>query len=323
MTFLRLLTRTLVVSLAFAGPAFAQQPFPGHPLRFVVPYLPGGTTDLVARVVGERMSQTLGQPVVIENRGGAGGNIGMNVVAHAAPDGYTFGFGAISTNALNPHIYKDTGFDPRRDFTAIGMLGYSTIVVEVASQTPVHDVKELIAYAKAHPGTGFGTAGAGTSMHLAGMLFSRDAGAGLVHVPYRGSAPAINDMMGGTLPMMFDNLPASLALIQSGKLRALAVTGSQRNPSLPTVPTLAEAGYPATVVDPWFGIYAPAGVPPAIVQKLNAALNEALARPDVKDKLVAAGFTPKSSTPQELETLTQKEYVRLGEIAREAHMAVD
>jgi tripartite-type tricarboxylate transporter receptor subunit TctC len=312
-----------LVAALVGGTAFAQQPFPTHPIRFVVPYLAGGTTDLVARVVGERMTQTLGQPVVIENRGGAGGNIGMNVVAHAAPDGYTIGFGAISTNALNPHIYKDVGFDPRKDFTAIGMLGYSTIVMEVGAQQPIKDVRELIVYAKAHPGLGYGTAGVGTSMNLAGVLFSQATDTKLQHVPYRGSAPGINDMMGGTLPMMFDNLPASLSLIQSGKLRALAVTGSQRNPSLPDVPTLAEAGYPQTTVEPWFGVYAPAGVPAAIVQKLNAALVDALSRPDVKDKLTAAGFTPKGSTPDALETLTQAEYVRLGKIARDAHMTVE
>lgn len=319
---LRLALATAFASLSTAA-AVAQQPFPSHPIRFVVPYLPGGTTDLVARVVGDRMGQTLGQPVVVENRGGAGGNIGMNVVAKSAPDGYVIGFGAISTNALNPHIYKNVGFDPRKDFTAIGMLGYSTIVVEVAQQLPVHSIAELIAYAKQHPGMGYGTAGVGTSMNLAGTLFSQATHTELTHVPYKGSSPGITDMMGGTLPMMFDNLPASLPHIQAGKLRALAVTGSQRNPSLPDVPTLAEVGYPQTTIDPWFGVYAAAGTPASIVQKLNAALVEALARPDVRDKLVAAGFTPKSSTPQELETLTQKEYVRLGTIARDAQMVAE
>jgi tripartite-type tricarboxylate transporter receptor subunit TctC len=247
----------------------------------------------------------------------------MTVVAHAAPDGYTIGFGAISTNALNPHIYQDIGFDPRRDFTAVGMLGYSTIVVEVAQQTPVHNVEELIAYAKKNPGLVYGTAGAGTSMNLAGVLFSQTTDTKLVHVAYRGSSPGITDMIGGTLPMMFDNLPASLPLIQSGKLRALAVTGSQRSSSLPDVPTLTEAGYPATLVEPWFGVYAPAGVPAAVVQKLDGALVEALATPAVRDKLIAAGFTPKSSTPQYLETLTRSEYDRLGKIAHDAHMRIE
>ncbi len=314
----------VVLSTAlWSASAAAQQPFPAHQIRFVVPYLPGGTTDLVARVVGDRMSQTLGQPVVIENRGGAGGNIGMNVVAKAAPDGYTIGFGAISTNALNPHIYKNVGFDPRHDFTAIGMLGYSTIVVEVPSSSPVHGIPDLIAYAKQHPGLGYGTAGVGTSMNLAGALFSQATNAELTHIPYKGSSPGITDMLGGTLPMMFDNLPASLPQIQAGRLRALAVTGSQRSASLPDVPTLAEVGYPQTTVEPWFGVYAPAGVPAAVVQKLNAALVEALARPDVRDKLVAAGFTPKSSTAEALETLTQAEYVRLGKIARDAHLMAE
>ena len=312
--------RALLVALALCGCAPARA---ADTIRFIVSYLAGGTTDLVARVVGARMSELLGQPVVIENRGGAGGNIGMGVLAKAPADGTVIGFGALSTNALNPHIYKEMAFDPRKDFTAVGMLGYSTIVLEVGAQQPIRNVADLIAYAKQHPGASYGTAGAGTSMNLAGVLFAQTTHTDLSHVPYKGSSPGITDMIGGSIPMMFDNLPASLPLIQSGKLRALAVTGSQRSPTLPDVPTLAESGLAGFSVEPWFGIYAPAGLPPKIVQKLNRALVEALATPEVRNKLLTAGFTPRSSSPQELETLTQSEYVRLGQIARDAHMAVE
>ncbi len=313
----------VALTLPLAAGLAQAQAFPAKPIRFVVPYLPGGTTDLVARTVGEHVAQKLGQPVVIENRAGAGGNIGMDAVAKAAPDGYTVGFGAISTNALNPHLYRRMPFDPRKDFSAIAMLGYSTIVLEVGPAVPVKDVREFIAHAKQHPGLQFGTAGAGTSMHLAGVMFAQMAGVDLVHVPYKGSVPGITDMVGGHLPAMFDNLPASLPHIQAGKLRALAVAGRQRSPSLPDVPTLAEAGLAGYEVDPWFGLYGPAGMDPKVVQVLNAAFVEALAAPAVRDKLLKAGFTPQGSTPQELERLTQAEFQRLGQVARRAQMSVD
>lgn len=309
--------------LCAAGPLAAQDAFPAKPIRFIVPYAAGGTTDLVARTVGARMAQTLGQPVVIENRGGAGGNIGMDAVAKAAPDGYTVGMGAISTNALNPHIYKKMPFDPRKDFTPIGQLGNSTIVLEVGPALPVKNVAELIAHARKNPGLPYSTAGAGTSMHLAGVLFGQVSKTELTHVPYKGSAPLITDLIAGQVPVAFDNLPASLPHIQSGKLKALAVAGSQRSPALPDVPTLAEAGLADYAVEPWFGVYGPAGMPAAVVQRLEKALQDALAEPAVKDKLLAAGFTPRGSTAAEFGALTQREYERLGKVARDAHMAAD
>lgn len=313
---------TALLGLA-ADPLAAQEAFPAKPIRFIVPYAPGGTTDLVARTVGARMSQTLGQPVIIDNRAGAGGNIGMDVVAKSTPDGYTVGMGAISTNALNPHIYKKMSFDPRKDFTAIGLLGNSTIVLEVNASLPVKSVAELLAHVRKNPGLPYATAGAGTSMNLAGVLFAQMSKTEWVHVPYKGSGPLITDLIGGQVPVAFDNLPASLPHIQSGKLRALAVAGSHRSLALPDVPTLAEAGLPGYAVEPWFGVYGPAGLPPAVAQRLNKALAEALAEPAVKDKLLAAGFTPRSSTAAELDALTKSEYERLGKVARSANMSND
>ncbi|MCT9127192.1 Bug family tripartite tricarboxylate transporter substrate binding protein [Cupriavidus gilardii] len=328
----RHLPRRTVLGIALAGlataivglptPASAAE-YPTKPIRFIVPYAAGGTTDLVARTVGQRVAEKLGQPVVIENRPGAGGNIGMEAVAKAAPDGYTIGFGAISTNALNPHIYKAMPFDPRRDFTAVSLLGTSTIVLEVGNQLPVKTVAELVAYARRNPGLTYATAGTGTSMHLAGAMFAQMTGTSLTHVPYKGSSPAINDMLGGHIPVMFDNLPASLPHIQAGKLPALAVAGSTRSPALPNVPTLAEAGLAGYSVEPWFGVYGPPGMPADIVQKLNAAFVEALGSAAVRDKLVQAGFNPKSSSAAELQSLTQAEYEKFGKVARSANITVD
>ena len=318
-----LATLTTVVAPWLSQDVNAQSAFPSKPIRFIVPYTAGGTTDLVARVVGQKVSDKLGQPVVIENRGGAGGNIGMDAVAKAPADGYTIGFGAISTNALNAHIYKTMAFDPRKDFTAISLLGQSTIVLEVPAASPIKTVADLIDAAKKNPGLPYATAGAGTSMNLAGVLFAQMTQTELTHVAYKGSGPAINDMLGNTIGVMFDNLPASLPHIQSGKLRALAVAGKARSPSLPNVPTLAEAGLPGYAIDPWFGVYGPANLPEAVLKALNQAFVEALALPEVKDKLLLAGFTPRSSSAQELAALSASEYERLGAVARKAKMSAD
>jgi tripartite-type tricarboxylate transporter receptor subunit TctC len=318
------LVATAVIGLPFAAATTAQAAdYPTKPIRFIVPYTAGGTTDLVARTVGQKVSEKLGQPVIIENRGGAGGNIGMDAVAKAAPDGYTIGFGAISTNALNPHIYKSMAFDPRKDFTAISLLGTSTIVLEVPATSPIKSVADLIAAAKKAPGLPYATAGAGTSMNLAGVMFAQMTGTELTHVAYKGSGPAINDMLGNTIGVMFDNLPASLPHIQAGKLRALAVAGPARSPSLPDVPTIAEAGLKGYALDPWFGVYGPANLPAPIVKALNDAFTEALALPDVKDKLTQAGFTPRGSSAEALAKLTQSEYQRLGDVAKKAGMTAD
>ncbi|MBC7709412.1 MAG: tripartite tricarboxylate transporter substrate binding protein [Rhizobacter sp.] len=316
-------TSLALVAAICVLPTAALPTFPTKPIHFIVPYLPGGTTDIVARTVAQKVSEALGQPVIVENRAGAGGNVGMDAVAKAAADGYTIGFGAISTNALNPHVYKSMAFDPRKDFAAISLLGYSTIVLEVGADTPIKTVADLISAAKKAPGMTYGTAGAGTSMHLAGVLFALTTQTELTHVAYKGSMPGINDMMGGHIKVMFDNLPASLPHIQSGKLRALAVAGAARSPSLPDVPTLAEAGLKGYAVDPWFGVFAPVNVPAAVLQKLNQAFVEALALPEVKEKLLRAGFTPKSSSSAELDALARTEFERLGKIARDARMTAE
>lgn len=297
--------------------------FPDKPIKLIVPWAAGGSTDAIARAMAQRMSQTLGSSVIVDNRPGAAGQIGTEAAAKAAPDGYTIGFGAISTNALNPHIYKSMAFDPRKDFTAISLLGTSTIVLEVPATSPIKSVADLVAAAKKSPGLPYATAGAGTSMHLSGVMFAQMTGTELTHVAYKGSGPGITDLLGGTIGVMFDNLPASLPHIQAGRLRALAVAGPTRSPSLPEVPTIAETGLKDYAVDPWFGVYGPANLPPAVVQALNKAFTTALAMPEVKDKLLAAGFNPRGSSAEALTQLTQSEYQRLGDVARKAAMSVD
>lgn len=297
--------------------------YPTKPITFIVPYTAGGTTDLVARTAGQKVAEKLGQAVIVENRPGAGGNIGMDAVAKAAPDGYVIGFGAISTNALNPFVYPKMPFDPTKDFTGVSMLGASSVVLEVGPSLKVDNVKDLVAYAKTHPGTSFGTPGAGTSMHLAGVMFDQLTGAGMQHVPYKGSAQALNDLLGGHLPVMFDNLPASLPHINAGKVRALAVTGSKRAPALPDVPTLAELGYAGAVVDPWFAVYGPAGMSAEVTGILSEVFQSALAMPDVKDKLEKAGFMPYGSTPQEVERLTQSQHDAFKALSQKVKLSAD
>ncbi|AMG46647.1 Bug family tripartite tricarboxylate transporter substrate binding protein [Achromobacter ruhlandii] len=316
--------RGLAALALIHGAAAAQAAgYPAKPIVFIVPYTAGGTTDLVARTAGAKVAEKLGQPVIVENRPGAGGNIGMDAVAKAAPDGYTIGFGAISTNALNPFVYPSMPFDPTKDFTGISMLGASSVVLETGPSLKAGSVKDLVAYAKQHPGTAFGTPGTGTSMHLAGVMFDQLTGAGMQHIPYKGSAQALNDLLGGHLPILFDNLPASLPHIKSGKVHALAVTGSKRAPALPDVPTLAELGYGGAVVDPWFAVYGPARMPPEITAALSEAFQAALAMPDVKDKLEQAGFMPYGSTPAEVERLTRSQYESFKALSQKVKLSAD
>lgn len=311
---------TLSFSSLVANAAGPAANFPSEPIKFIVPYSPGGTTDLVARTVGKKVADELGQPVIIENKPGAGGNIGMTQVAQAKPDGYTVGMGAISTNAVNPHLYKEMKFDPRKDFTPIVMLGTSTIVLEVHPSVPVSNVSEFIEYAKKNPGLIYGAAGTGTSMHLAGVLFGQMTNTNLEHVAYKGSAPALTDLMGNQIQVMFDNLPASLPHIKAGKLKALAVAGAKRNPQLPDVPTIAEAGVKDYAVDPWFALYGPAGIAPEVVAKLNKAFSTALNSQEVKTVLENAGFNPEASTSEALAKLSASEYDRWGEIVKQAKL---
>lgn len=291
----------LAVAMALAAPCAASaQDYPSRPVVLVSPFPPGGSVSLVARVVAEKMSETLGQSIVVENCGGAGGTIGARYVAKSAADGYTLLLGYTGTLAIGPSLYTNAGFEPRKDFAAVGRIGSAPTMLVVHPSLPVHSVGELIAYAKANPGKlNYGSAGIGTVGHLAGELFGSMAGIELTHVPYKGTGPAITDLLGGHIPMMFTPIPTAHGQAESGLLRALAVTSAQRSSLLPDLPTVAESGLPGYEAALRYGLVAPAGTPRAIVERLNKELRLALAAEDVRQRLAADGAEVLPSTPEE------------------------
>ena len=291
----------LVALVAIAAPlAAAAQDYPTRPVVLVSPFPPGGSVSLVARIVAEKMGETLGQSIVVENRGGAGGTIGARSVAKSPPDGYTLLLGYTGTLAIGPSMYPNAGFDPRKDFAPVGRIGTAPTLLVVHTSVPVHSVAELIAYAKANPGKlNFGSAGIGTVGHLAGELMATMAGLRLVHVPYKGTGPAITDLLGGHIPMMFTPVPTAHAQAESGLLRALAVTGAERSSLLPDLPTVAESGLPGYEAALRYGLVAPAGTPRAIIERLNKELRTALAAEDVRSRLAADGAEVLPSTPEQ------------------------
>jgi tripartite-type tricarboxylate transporter receptor subunit TctC len=306
-----------------AGGALAQN-YPTKPIRLVVPFPPGGTTDILAREAGARLSISLGQPVVIDNRPGAGGNIGADLVAKSAPDGYTLLMGTVGTHAINPSLYSKMPYDHVKDFTPVILVAGVPNVLEVTPSLPVNSVADLIKLAKDKPGQlNFASSGSGTSIHLSGELFKAMAGVDMTHVPYKGSAPALTDLIGGQVQLMFDNLPSSLAQIRAGKLRAVAVTSAQRAPALPNVPTIAESGLPGFEASSWFGILAPAGTPPAIVARINADVNQWLATADAKDKLLAQGAVAAGGTPGDFAAHIRAETEKWAKVVKISGAKVD
>jgi tripartite-type tricarboxylate transporter receptor subunit TctC len=291
----------LAILLVLAAPlaAFAQA-YPTRPIVLVSPFPPGGSVSLVARIVAEKMSETLGQSVVVENRGGAGGTIGARFVAKSPPDGYTLLLGYTGTLAIGPSLYPNAGFEPRKDFAAIGRIGSAPTMLVVHPSVPVHSVAELIAYAKARPGeVNFGSAGIGTVGHLAGELLATMAGVKLTHVPYKGTGPAITDLLGGHIPMMFTPIPTAHGQAEAGLLRALAVSSAQRSSLLPDLPTVAESGLPGYEAALRYGLVAPAGTPRPIVERLNKELRQALTADDVRQRLATDGAEVLPSSPEE------------------------
>ena len=295
------IVRALVACLfAVHAAAALAQPYPSKPVRIVVPFPAGGTTDILAREVAQRLTQTLGQPFVVDNRPGAGGNIGAELVAKSPADGYTFLMGTVGTHAINASLYSRMPYDHVRDFAPVILVAGVPNVLVVNPSVPVHSVQELIAYAKANPGKlNFASSGNGTSIHLAGELFKVMTGVQMSHVPYKGSAPALADLVGGQVQLMFDNLPSSLQLIKGGKLRPLAVTSAQRSSALPDLPTVAEAGLPGFEATSWFGLLAPAGTPPDVIAKVNGEVATWLASPEAKDKLASLGAIAAGGSPED------------------------
>ena len=310
--------------LALVAPLAGAQAWPAKPIKWVVPFAPGGTTDILARTVGEKLAQALGQPVIIENKPGAGGGVGAELVARAAPDGYTIMGGTISTHAINASLYKNLPYDPVKDFVPIVLLARVPNMLVVNPDVPAKNVAELIVLLKANPGKyTFASSGNGTSQHLSGELFKSMSGTDMQHIPYKGSPPALQDVMGGQVTMTFDNITTAWPLAKSGKLRALAVTTATRSSIAPDVPTLAESGLPGFEVGSWQGVFAPAGTPPDIVRRLNAEIVRILGLPDVKEKLAGLGAELVGNTPEEFAVLVKAEVVKWADVVRKSGAKVD
>ncbi len=307
---------------ALALPVCAQG-YPNKPIKVVVPYAPGGNMEHWRGTL-EKVSQLLGQPLVMENRAGAGGNIGTDYTAKSPADGYTLVIGTIGTHAINASVYAKMPYDVIKDFTPVVFLATMTNVAMVNPATPVKSMQEFIDYAKANPGKlNFASPGNGSSAHLTGEMFKQVTGVAMQHVPYKGSAPALMDLIAGRIDIMFDNIPLPLPHIRAGKLRGLAVTAAQRSPSLPELPTLAEAGVPGFDVSSWYGIYAPAGLPQEMVAKLNAAFNEALRAPEIRERLTTQGWTVTGGTPEQFAAHTQAELERWARVVKSANVRID
>ena len=280
--------------------ARAQADFPTRPITLIVPYAAGGGNDVLARGVAEPMGKTLGQAVVIENHGGAGGSLGTRQVAKSAPDGYTLGLGGTGTLAVDPTLYPNVGYNPRKDFAPVGLIATSPLIILVNPSLPAHNVQELIALAKKQPGKlNYASAGRGSGIHLGTVLFALTAGIELTHIPYKGSGPALTDLLGNHVAIYFSSLPPAIGLVKEGKLRALGVTGLKRSPIFPDVPTVAEQGLPGFEAVLHYGIVAPAGTPRPIIDKLNAALRTALNSDEVHKRIATEGAEPLPTTPDQ------------------------
>src|SRR5207248_3216491 len=300
------------------------QGYPTRPIRLVVPFPAGGTTDILAREVAQKLTEGLGQAVVVDNRPGAAGNIGSDLVAKSAPDGYTLLMGTVGTHAINPSLYSKMPYDHVKDFAPVVLVAGVPNVLVINPTLPFKSVQDLIAYAKANPGKlNFASSGSGTSIHLSGELFKVMAGVQMTHIPYKGSAPALQDLLAGQVQLMFDNLPPSLPQIKAGKLRALAVTSATRAPALPDVPTLAESGLPGFEASSWFGILAPAGTPAPIVAKLNAEVANWLATPEAKEKLLKQGANPAGGTPQDFAKHIAAETAKWAKVVKDSGAKID
>ena len=297
--------------------------FPNQPIRMVVPYPPGGPTDITARVVAAEMSKTIGQNIVIDNRPGASGMIGSEMVTKSTPDGYTLLANA-SIHVINPSVYPDMRFDAIKDFTPITQLAQVPLVLVVPANSPIKSVKDLVEYAKANPGkVNFGSAGSASAQHLAGESFKIAAGIQMQHIPYKGSAPALTDLAGGQLQLMFDSMPSATPMINSGKLRAIAVTTTTRAKARPDLPTIAESGFPGFDISTWYAYWAPKGTPADVVEKLAASAAQALKNPEVIAKYEAMGAEPVGSTPAQFAAYVESEAKKWSDIVKKSGAKLD
>jgi tripartite-type tricarboxylate transporter receptor subunit TctC len=326
MNFFRKLPVVLTM-LAAVGAVHAQDPaanYPDHPVKVIVPFPPGGATDIVGREISDRLARAFGQPFVVENRSGASGNIGMEAAARSAPDGYTLVVGAPQTLTINPQLFKSNPFNPQKELDPIVVVATVPNVLIINPKLEISSVKDLIQYAKERPGkVNFGSSSIGGTPHLSSELFKSMTGTEIMHIPYRGSAPALVDLMGGQIDMMFDNLPASLPHIKSGRVKALAVTTTQRSSSAPELPTMEEAGVKGFESQGWFSLLAPAGTPPAILEKINAEVNKILATDSFKERLAAVGADAKGGSIADFRQLLDTETQRWAKVIEFANIKVE
>lgn len=319
----------LLAATSMAGgllPAAAQSDYPNRPITLVVPFLPGGSTGIVARIIGDKLAEMLGggAQIVIDNRGGAGGTIGTRAVARSAPDGYTIILGYTGTLAIGPSLYPSAGYDPRKDFAAIGRIGTAPNTLVVHPSFDVKSVAELVSYAKANPGkVSYGSAGVGTVSHVCGEYFGSAAAIKLVHIPYKGTGPALIDLLGGHIPMAFAPMPATHENSKTGKLRMLAVTSAVRSTLAPDVPTIAEQGLPGFEAVLRYGLAAPAGTPRPIIEKLNKALNATLATDEIRKRLAIEGAEPLPGTPEDYATDIDREETTWSKVVKESGAKAD
>ena len=311
--------------LAFASTSLpAQAPYPNRPIQLVVPVPPGGAADFIARTVGAKLAEALGQPVVINNRGGAGGTIASAGVAKADPDGYTLLLNSITTHGIGPHLYTSLPYDPERDFSPIILLARLPLIMTVNASVPAKSVKDVVELAKAQPGQlAFASSGNGGAPHLAGELFKKVTGTSLLHVPYRGSGPAVVDLIAGRTAIMFDAAPSLLPFITAGKLRPLAAASAQRHRLLPEIPTFAELGHGGMDISLWYGIAAPAGTPQPVVRRLNSELAKILEMPGIRESFTKQGADPAGGSPEQFDAFIREESARWREVVKQAGIKPD
>ncbi len=308
---------------AWSDGAFAQA-FPSKPVKLVIPFPPGGSLDAVGRAIADKLTQMWGQSVVVDNKPGAGGNIGADFVAKSPPDGYTVVMGALSTHAVNPSLYPKMPYDAVKDFAPISLVAITPNVLVVNPNLPVNSVKDLIAYARANPGKlSFGSGSNGSAGHLAGELFKVDTGTDMVHIPFKGGAPALQALLAGDTQLMFDNLANSMQQVKAGKLKALAVTTERRSALVPDLPTMAESGVPGFDISTWFGIMAPAGTPPDVIAKWNTDLVKVLSSPDMRERMTAQGAEAAPDTPAEFSAFIARELAKYARIVKASGAKVD
>ncbi len=312
--FFRLCVACVTAAVAVGA---AAQAFPSKPIRMLVAYAPGGGTDILARTVAQGMSEELGQPVVVENKPGAASQLATDIVAKAPPDGYTILMATIA-HSINPGLYPKLPYDSLNDFAPVSLVASVPLIILVSPTVPASNVKELIALAKANPGKLNNAMATGSMPHLAGEMFKKAAGIEVVPVAFKGNTPAYPDLMAGRVQFMFDALSAGLPQVQAGKLRGIAVTSAQRSPAAPDIPTVAESGLPGFEADAWYGVLAPAKTPPAVVERLNAAIRKVVATPAIRDKLAAQGYTIKVDSPAEFTAYVRSETDKWGKVVKES-----